>query len=64
MATEQDTIMQAIAKAAVEAATSAVQAMTVARKDNKDRMENLIPKIGSLIIQQLMLNSEAGDKYS
>ena len=56
--------MQAIVYAAVEAARAVVQTMVVARKENNDRMENTICKIGGTIMQQSMFNWEAEDKFS
>ena len=43
MATQQDTIMQAIAQAAIKTARGVVQAMAVTRTDNNDRMQNVVP---------------------
>ena len=59
MANEQETIMQAIAQAVVKAARAMVQAMAVARTDNSDRMQSVVPKIGRLIMQQPIANWEA-----
>ena len=47
MATEQDTIMQAIAQEVDEATREVVQALAVVREDHNDRMQNVIPMISS-----------------
>ena len=64
MATEQDPTLHAIAQAAIEAARAVVQAMTEVIKDNNDRMDNAVFKIGRPIMQQPTFNSEVEDKYS
>ena len=56
MANEQDTIMQTIAQAAVEAARAGVQTLAVAQRHNNDRMQNAVAKIGRPIIHQPKLN--------
>ena len=56
MAAEQDTIMQAIA--------IVLQAMTVVRIDNNDRMQNAVHKIGRPAMQQSTFNLEAEYKNS
>ena len=64
MATEQDTIMQAIAQTAIEAARAVVKAKDVARTVKNVRMQNVAPKISGPIRQQPTFNQEAEDKYS
>ena len=64
MATEQDTIMQAIAQAAIEAARVVVQAMAIVRTHRNDRMQNAVSKIGRAIMRQPTFNWEEEDKYS
>ena len=54
MAPEQDTILQAIAQAAVEAGGT----------DNNSRMQNAVPKIGGLVMQQPTFNWKTKTKYS
>ena len=38
--------------------------MAVERRDNNDRMQYMVPKIGGPIIQQPTVNGESEDKYS
>ena len=64
MATEQDTIMQAITQAAIEAARVALWAMAAARTDNNDKIQSVILKIGIPIMQQPTFNWKAEDKFS
>ena len=64
MTTEQDCITHTIIKAAVEAAGAAGQAMAAMRKDNNDRMQNVVPRISGSIMKQPTFNLEAEDKGS
>ena len=64
MATEQDTIMQAIAQTAIEAARAVVKAKDVARTVKNVRMQNVVPKISGPIRQQPTFNWKAEDKYN
>ena len=64
MVPEQDTIMQAIARAANGAARVVVQAMAIVRTDRNDRMQNAVPKIGRAIMRKCTFNGEEEDKYS
>ena len=50
MASEQDTVAQAIAQVAIEAAWVVVEAIAVVRTDNNDRTQNAIPEIGIPIV--------------
>ena len=51
MVTEQDTLIQAIPQATVEAARVVLQAIAVLRTEHNDRMHNVVPKIGRPIMQ-------------
>ena len=51
MATEQDTIMQAIAQAVVEAVRVVVQTMALVRTEGNEGMQNVVHKIGGHIMQ-------------
>ena len=64
MVTEQTNITKAITQAAAEAARLVVQAMAVARTDNSEKTQNVIPKVVEPITKQPTLNWEAEYKYS
>ena len=64
MASEQTNITEAIVQVAVEAARVAAQTMATANRDNSQRLQNVVSKIGRPIMKQPKLDWETDDKYS